>query len=94
MRVAATHRDAEHVAELVVHLAEERVVLGLEVVGTINLQQPFREGHVVMQVARFLEVVGAQHVVKLLVHGIAEELQLLAELPLLGGEAGVEEIER
>ena len=94
MRVTAAQRNAELVVELVIDLTEESVVLGREIVRPVHLQQAFGEGHVVVQVARFLEVVGTEHVVELLVHGIAKQLELLAELPLIGGKAGVEEVER
>ena len=47
-----------------------------------------------MQVARFLEIIGAQNIVELFIQGVAEQLQFLAELPLVHGEAQLHEIER
>ena len=47
-----------------------------------------------MKITGFLEVVGAQHEVQFLVERIAQQLQFLAQLPLVHGEAELEEIER
>src|SRR3546814_18383357 len=42
----------------------------------------------------FLELVGTEHEVQFLVERIAQQLQFLAQLPLVHGEAELEEIER
>ncbi len=74
--VAAARRDADLVGDVEMQVAIDRLGPGVQVVRPVDHQKGAREGHIVVQVAAFLEVIGAEHVIQAVVEGLAEQLQL------------------
>ena len=87
MRIAPTNRNADQIRDAVIHLPEKGVIFGFDQIGSVNLKQALTKGHIVVEVALLFEIIGAEDIVELLVKGIARQLKLLAELPLLQRKA-------
>lgn len=94
LRVAATQGNPEQVVDAPVDLAEESVILGRQIVWPDHLQEPLTEHHAVEQVGVFLEVIGAQYEVQIVVERGADQLQFLAELRLLQRKRAFEVLHR
>ncbi len=89
--VAAAGGDGELLGELEVEVGVERLGPGRQVIGTVDHQKAAREDHPVVQVAAFLEMVGAQRIAQPIVDGLAGQLQLLGPLVLRHVEGGLED---
>ncbi len=86
--VATAGGERDQVADLEVQVAVEGLGAGPQVVGPVDLQcaQP----HIVVQVAGFLEVIGAQGVAQPVAERLAGGLQLFGPLVLGHVEGGLE----
>ena len=83
MRIAHAGGKSPGVRKLVIEMHVACVRIGLDVVVVIvDVQVAGIEGHEVVHVAAFVEVVQAQHVVEFAVDGLAEQLNFLRELAL------------
>ncbi len=92
--VAAAGRQADLVGDVEVQVGVHRLRSGVQVVGPVDHQKGAGEGHIVVQVAPFAEVVGAQHIVQTVVDGLADQLELLRELVLRQVEGGLQDVAR
>ncbi len=75
-------------------MAEQGTILGTQEIVAIDLQQAFGEGHIIVKIARFLEIIGPQNIFQPLIQRVTQKLEFLAELLLVHLEADLQHVER